>query len=115
MSVKEYSLKFVKLSKYAPSLVTSSRDEMSRFVNSVTEDMEEECRAAMLHDNMDLAILMVHAHQVEESRQRKRGREAKKPSSSDQAGSSPGRSSFEFQDRSKFKKGNDRNAQRDAW
>ncbi|XP_049381296.1 uncharacterized protein LOC125845822 [Solanum stenotomum] len=32
MSVEEYSLKFTLLSKYAPSLVSNPRDEMSRFV-----------------------------------------------------------------------------------
>ena len=34
----------------------------------------------MLLDNMDLDRLMVHAHQVNESHRRKRGREGKKPS-----------------------------------
>ena len=43
MSVKEYSFKFVKFSKYASSLVSSSRDEISRFVTGVSEDLEEEC------------------------------------------------------------------------
>ena len=32
MTVREYSLKFVKLSRYATSLVSNSRDEMSRFL-----------------------------------------------------------------------------------
>ncbi|XP_015087026.1 uncharacterized protein LOC107030162 [Solanum pennellii] len=41
MSVKEYYLKFVKLSKYVSSLVSSSRDEMSRFVTCVSEYLEE--------------------------------------------------------------------------
>ena len=31
MTVREYSLKFVKLSRYATSLVSKSRDDMSRF------------------------------------------------------------------------------------
>ena len=47
---------------------------MSRFVAGVSEDLEKECREAMLHDNMNLGRLMVHAQQVEESRRRKRGR-----------------------------------------
>ena len=48
MSVEEYSLKFSKLSKYAPSLVSNSRDEMSRFVTGVTDLVKEECRATMI-------------------------------------------------------------------
>ena len=35
MSVHENSLKFTKLSKYAPSLVSNHRDEMSSFVTGV--------------------------------------------------------------------------------
>ncbi|XP_015081275.1 uncharacterized protein LOC107024844 [Solanum pennellii] len=72
MSVREYSLNFVKLSKYTSSLVSNSRDEMRRFVTNVSEDLEEECRAAIFHNNMDLGSLMVHAQQVEEIRWRKR-------------------------------------------
>ena len=64
--------------------------EMSRFVSGVLEDLEEECLASMLHDNMDLARLMVYAQQVEESLLRKRGREDKNPRPSEQAGSSTG-------------------------
>ncbi|XP_015078413.1 uncharacterized protein LOC107022263 [Solanum pennellii] len=90
-----------------------SRDEMRRFVTGVSEDMEAECWAAMLNDNIDLARLMVHAQHVEESRRRKRGREGKKPRPSDQAGSNTGRRLFGVLDRPKFKKGNDRNSQCD--
>ena len=72
MLVKEYSLKFVKLYKYAYSLVYSSRDEISRFVNGVSENLEDECRAPMFHDNINLYRFMVHAQLVEASRRRKR-------------------------------------------
>ena len=44
MLVKEYSLKFVKLSKYDSSLMSISRDEISMFVTCVSEDLEEESR-----------------------------------------------------------------------
>ncbi len=54
MTVKEYSLKFVKLSRYSTSLVSNSSDELSRFLSRITGDLEEESRAAMLHDNMEL-------------------------------------------------------------
>ena len=61
MSVKEYSLKFAKISKYASSLVANSRDEVSRFVNEVSEDLVEDFRESMLQENMDLGRLIVHA------------------------------------------------------
>ena len=61
MNIKEYSLKFSKLSKYASSLVSNASDEMNCYVMGVTEELEEEYRASMLHDNVDLSRLMVHA------------------------------------------------------
>ena len=38
MIFREYSLKFVKLSGYATSLVSNRRDEMSRFLTGINED-----------------------------------------------------------------------------
>ena len=78
MSVLEYSLKFSKLSKYAPFLVSNPRDEMSRFVIGVSDDLKEECHSAMLHENMKISHLMVHAQQVEEARAKRRSRDSKK-------------------------------------
>ena len=34
---------------------------MSRFVTRVLDDLQEECHSAMLHDNMNIAHIMVHA------------------------------------------------------
>ena len=65
MSVKDYSLKLIKFSKYVSSFVSNGRDEMSRYVTGVSEELEEESLAAMLHENMNLSRLMVHAQQVE--------------------------------------------------
>ncbi|XP_069144584.1 uncharacterized protein [Solanum lycopersicum] len=64
MIVREYSLKFVKLSRYATPLVSTSREEMSRFLTGINGYLEEDCRAAMLHDNMDLSRLMMHVQQA---------------------------------------------------
>ena len=44
---------------------------MSKFVTGVSEDLVEDYRAAMFHDNMDLVILTVLTQQVEESHQKK--------------------------------------------
>ena len=38
-SVQEYSLEFIKFSKYAPSLVSDPREQMSRFVTGVLKDL----------------------------------------------------------------------------
>ena len=63
-SIHEYSLEFIKLSKYSPSLIFDPRDQMSHFVTEVSEDLQEECYSAMLHDNMNISHLMVHARRV---------------------------------------------------
>ena len=61
MSVIDYSLKFTKLSKYAQSLVSNPRDEMSHFLMRMYADLVEECFSAMLHHNMNIPRLMVHS------------------------------------------------------
>ena len=40
LSFKKYSLKFIKLSKYASSLFSNARDEMIRDVTGVLEEVE---------------------------------------------------------------------------
>ena len=43
MSVEEYFSKVTMLSRYAPSLVSNSRDEMNIFVTGVGDLVIEEC------------------------------------------------------------------------
>ena len=104
MSVKEYYLKFVKLSKYASSLVENSMNEMSSFVIGVLEDVVEGCQTTMLHDSMDLGRLMVHAQQMEERQRMRRVHESKKPKTADHTGFGSGRGSFGVKNRPKFKR-----------
>ena len=44
-------------------------------------ELKEECRAAMLHDNMEIYRLMLHAQQVEDTRLRVKNRDAKRENS----------------------------------
>ena len=69
-SVHEYSLKFIKFSKYAPSLVFDTIEQMSHVLTGVLEDLQEDCHSAMLHDNMSISHLIVHARRVEEAREK---------------------------------------------
>ena len=61
MSVEEYSLKFSKMSNYAPSLVSNPRDEIDRFVMGVADLVRKECRTTIFHDDMTVSRLMVYA------------------------------------------------------
>ena len=44
----------------------------------------EECRSAMLHDNMDLSRLIVHVHHVEDNRKNRVVCDARSPKPLDQ-------------------------------
>ena len=74
---------------------------MSHFVDGGVEDLQEECHSAMLHDNMNIFRLMVHATRVEEARSKRKSRDAKRERSYD-GGSSKNR--FKIQDKPRFKK-----------
>ena len=66
MMVKEYSLKFTQLARYAPHVVTDNRERMSKFVSGVNDNVVNEGRSAMLNSDMTLARLMTHDQQLEE-------------------------------------------------
>ena len=67
----------------------------------VSDFSEEKCRAAILHDNMDISRLIVNAQQIEDTRFRKKTSDDKRIMSND-AGYSKGK--LEIQDKPKFKK-----------
>ena len=83
ISVHGYFLKFTKLSKYAPSLVTDPSDEMIHFVMGVFDNLQEECHSSMLHDNMNFSCLIVHAKYVKEARARRKRNDPKRSRSFD--------------------------------
>ena len=107
MTVTEYSLKFVKLSRYATSLVSSNRDEMSRFLTGINKDLEKKCRSAMLHDDMDLSKFMVHVQQVEDNPKNRIIHDGRRHKPQDQAGPSNGgnKNNFGLREQPRFKKG----------
>ena len=86
MSVHDYSLKFILLAKYAPSLVSGTRNEMSQFVTGVSNDLQEECHSVMLHDIMNISHLMAHAKRIEEARAKRKDRYSKRTRSLDGGG-----------------------------
>lgn len=46
---------------YVFSLVANSEDEMTKFFIGVSKYLVKDCLTAILHDNVDLGRLIVHA------------------------------------------------------
>ena len=67
----------------------------------VSEDLQEECQSARLHDIMNISRLMVYARRVEKVRARRKSRDYKRARSF-HGGSSKNR--LEIQDNPRFKK-----------
>ena len=105
--MKKYFLQFVKLSRYATSLVSNNKDEMSMFLTWITRDLKEEFHAAILHDYMDLFRLMVHVQQVENNRKKRGVDDATRPKPYDKAGPSNrgNMNKFGVLEQPRFKKG----------
>ncbi len=59
-------------------MVVDNRAKMSKFVLGVNDSVVNECRSAMLIDDMTLARLMTHAQQVEEQKFKTRERQNKR-------------------------------------
>ncbi|XP_069144432.1 uncharacterized protein [Solanum lycopersicum] len=101
MSALDYSLKFTKLSKYAPSLVSNTSAEMSHFLTRLSEDLVEELCSAILHDSMNFSRLMVHSQKVEQSKLKRKNIKAKRAKTYE-SGSSKGM--LEIHDKARFNK-----------
>ncbi|XP_015054926.1 uncharacterized protein LOC107001365 [Solanum pennellii] len=74
---------------------------MSRIVTGVLDDLQEECHSSMLHDNVNISRLIVHAKHLEEAISKRKSRDAKRAKSFDR-GSSKNR--IEIQDKARFRK-----------
>ena len=74
---------------------------MRHFFTEVSEDLQEECQSAMLHDNMNISRLMVYAIRVEEARLKRKSRDTKRARTFDGDSS---KNRLEIQDKPRFKK-----------
>ena len=100
MNVLEYSSNFIKISKYAPSLVSDPRDAMNCFVRRGGH-ITYKINITRLHDNMNISYIMVDAQHVEEALSKRKSRDANRKRSFD-GGSSKGR--LEIQEKPRIKK-----------
>jgi len=65
MSVREYSLKFTRLSKYAKMIVANPRAKMSQYMSELNDTLANACHSAMLNNDIDIARLMTHMEEIE--------------------------------------------------
>jgi len=72
MSVHEYNLKFTQLSRYAPEVVADMRSRTSLLVVGLSRKSSKEDQTAMLIEDMDIAMLMIHVQKVEEDKMKDR-------------------------------------------
>uniref|UniRef100_A0A1U7V2Y5 Uncharacterized protein LOC104214603 n=1 Tax=Nicotiana sylvestris TaxID=4096 RepID=A0A1U7V2Y5_NICSY len=70
MSVREYSLHFNSLARYAPSIVATTRDKIHRFIAGLAPELIEACATAALKDSMDIAWIQAFALNIERGRHR---------------------------------------------
>lgn len=62
MTVKEYGLKFIQLSRYAPQMVPDMRAKMKKFISGLNKHVKKECKASLLISDMNISRLIVYAH-----------------------------------------------------
>ncbi|XP_070042741.1 uncharacterized protein [Nicotiana tomentosiformis] len=75
MSVREYSLNFDSLGRYAPSIVATMRDRIHRFIAGLAQELTEAYSTAALHDSMDISQIQAFAQNIERGRRQKQGTE----------------------------------------
>ena len=76
MSVREYSLKFNSLARYAPNVVATMGDRVHRYVDSLDSYLVRDCTIASLNKDMDIARMQAFAQKLEDQRQRRRTQES---------------------------------------
>lgn len=72
MSVREYSMKFNFLARYAPTFVADMRDRVCRFVGGLGKHLVNKCTTTSLNLNMDIARIQADAQNLEDRKRQQR-------------------------------------------
>ena len=75
MSVREYSLRFNSLSRYAPNVVATMDDRVHQYVDRLDPYLVRDCTIVALNKDMDIARIQAFAQKMEDQRQRRRTQE----------------------------------------
>lgn len=78
LSVKEYAVKFTKISKYSPSLVANPYGRIRKFMSRVSNLVVKQCQTVMLVKEMDISQLITYTKQIKEEKLKEGARIAKK-------------------------------------
>lgn len=68
MSIVDYSLNITYLSKYSPTMVAVSMDEINKFFMAISHFVVNQCRQAMSLPRMDISYLTIYVEKIEEQK-----------------------------------------------
>ncbi|XP_075096639.1 uncharacterized protein LOC107794937 isoform X2 [Nicotiana tabacum] len=72
MSVREYSMQFNSLARYAPKIVADMSDRVHQFVSGLGAHLINECTTASLNQGMDIARIQAYAQGLEDRKRQQR-------------------------------------------
>ncbi|XP_070004325.1 uncharacterized protein [Nicotiana sylvestris] len=72
MSVREYSMQFNSLARYAPTIVADMSDRVHQFVSGLGAHLINECTTASLNQGMDIARIQSYAQGLEDRKRQQR-------------------------------------------
>ncbi|XP_075108936.1 uncharacterized protein LOC107823107 [Nicotiana tabacum] len=72
MSVREYSMQFNSLARYAPTIVADMSDRVHQFVSGLGAHLINECTTASLNQGMDIARIQAYAQGLEDRKRQQR-------------------------------------------
>ncbi|XP_075088093.1 uncharacterized protein LOC142170161 [Nicotiana tabacum] len=72
MSVREYSMQFNSLARYAPTIVADMSDRVHQFVSGLGAHLINECTTASLNQGMDIACIQAYAQGLKDRKRQQR-------------------------------------------
>ena len=74
--MREYSLKFNSLTRYAPNVMATMEDRVHQYVDRLDPYLDRDCTIASLNKELDTIRMQAFAQKLEDERQRRRTQES---------------------------------------